>query len=322
MNTQLRTRKPTGKIPYPLVLLEGPEKAGKSYEAAKASGDERIGRTFWFDLGEGAADEYAELGRYEVVEHNGTYDDLLGQLRAAHDMPADEQGRPNIIVIDSISTLWTMLVDEQSAASRRTKRDGSPVITMNQWNLAKRKWRAVMDLLMTFPGIVVLTARGKEVVEMGENDQPTGNKNWKVEGEKTLAYDATACIRLLAPQHAELRGVRSLRLRVPEGGFLPLPNFSLASFIFDDLGCVAGETQARDYHAPTADTVPAVDVKRAIIGALGGDTDAAAAFWGEHGTDAPALARADAEALLEAAKAQAADIAGEPDADEVEEVAA
>ena len=41
----LRTRKPTGAVPWPCVLLEGEEKAGKTWALAELSGSERVGQT-------------------------------------------------------------------------------------------------------------------------------------------------------------------------------------------------------------------------------------------------------------------------------------
>lgn len=57
----LKTRKPTGAVPWPLVLLEGEEKAGKSWALAELSASDKVGDTYWFDLGEGAADEYGAI---------------------------------------------------------------------------------------------------------------------------------------------------------------------------------------------------------------------------------------------------------------------
>ena len=51
--TTRRTRKPTGKASWPLVLLAGREKCGKSYTASKLSASDLIDRTLYIEIGEG-----------------------------------------------------------------------------------------------------------------------------------------------------------------------------------------------------------------------------------------------------------------------------
>ena len=57
----LKTRKPTGRVPWPCILLEGEEKAGKSWALAQLSTSDRIGALYWIDLNEGAGDEYSKV---------------------------------------------------------------------------------------------------------------------------------------------------------------------------------------------------------------------------------------------------------------------
>lgn len=54
----LKTRKPTGQVSWPFLLLAGAEKSGKSYAAAAFSASDLIGRTFWIEVGESDADMY------------------------------------------------------------------------------------------------------------------------------------------------------------------------------------------------------------------------------------------------------------------------
>ena len=78
----LRTRKPTGVPSWPLILLAGEAKTGKTYRAAEFTGDENVGRAFWLDLAEGCADEYGLVpgADYEIVDHDGTWIDIVTQV--------------------------------------------------------------------------------------------------------------------------------------------------------------------------------------------------------------------------------------------------
>src|SRR4051812_4000991 len=80
----LKTRKPTGRVPWPCVLLEGEEKAGKSWALAQLSASDRIGALYWIDLNEGAGDEYGAIpgATYELVEHDGSYAQVLAAVQA------------------------------------------------------------------------------------------------------------------------------------------------------------------------------------------------------------------------------------------------
>ncbi|MBT9254442.1 ATP-binding protein [Phycicoccus sp. MAQZ13P-2] len=293
----LRTRKPTGRIPFPLVLLEGGEGSGKTYAQLALSADPRIKEAFHIDLGEGSADEYATLGTYRVVEHNGTIEDILGQVRAVKAHAVEQMAAdPSAVValtIDSVTALWSMLSDEARATAKaRGKEDP----TMALWNKAKMKWRAVIDELMTFPGVCVVTARGHEVAEV-LNGKPTTDKVWKVQAQKDLVFDVNVIVRFVGHQQAHLVKARSLRseLAIPEGRTLKMPGFTLADLIFDRMGCGTEPTQVREV-VPLADTdgVHVNDVKVALMGAVTGadpmcaDPRAVAAErWGafvaEHG---------------------------------------
>ncbi|KQP81557.1 hypothetical protein [Aeromicrobium sp. Leaf291] len=267
---KIKSRKPTGQVPYPLLLVEGPEKAGKSLLPVVLSTSERVGMTYWIDLGEGAADEYAALpgAQYEVIEHDGSYRDILEQITAVYNEAARAAAAgeaPVVIVIDSMSAEWTMLVNWTNDRARRSKNgvrklqadpDAEIDPTSNLWNDANKRHARIMDLLMSFPGIAIVTARGKEVAVIGPGGAPIeGRKEWKVEGQKNLAYDATAWIRLSRdPRGAELVGVRSLRMQVPEGQTLAMPMKKVGSwdvcdletFIFETLGCTPGKAHVRD----------------------------------------------------------------------------
>ncbi len=259
---RLKTRKPTGHIGYPLILLAGDAKAGKSLVPVVLSRSPRVGMTYWMDLGEGAADEYAVLpgSSYEVVEHDGSYREILEQTTAVwHEAArADAAGEPPVVLVtDSTSAEWTMLVNWTNDRARRS-RMGQRILnsdpdaeidpTSNLWNDANKRHARLMNLWMTFPGIVILTARGKEVAVMGDDGQPTKEKALKPEGQKGIANDVDCWIWMHRdPRRAELMGVRSLQVSV--GDRLPtirLDNgwdvLDLDAFIFDVIGATGPKT--------------------------------------------------------------------------------
>ncbi|MFC7103887.1 AAA family ATPase [Nonomuraea rubra] len=194
----IKTRKPTGVVPWPVVLLEGGEKAGKSWAAAELSASEKVGQTYWIDLNEGAADEYGAIpgARYLVVEHDGTWQDIVGQvaeIRQEAARAADAGEPPVVLVIDSMTAEWDLLKDwaaNRAKGSRsnqqRLQRDPNAEVQvpMNLWNDATARHRRLMTVLMTFPGIVVMTARGKEVAS---STRPAGRSK----GRRTTRWRAT-----------------------------------------------------------------------------------------------------------------------------------
>lgn len=121
----LTVRKPTGEVPFPLVLIEGPEKSGKTYAAAQFTASGKIGQAYWLDLGEDAADEYAVIpgADYLVIVHDGTWRDIVHQVeevaklaKAAH----AAGGPPVVLVIDSMTNEWTFLKDWADQRARNT----------------------------------------------------------------------------------------------------------------------------------------------------------------------------------------------------------
>ncbi len=107
-----------------------------------------------------------------------------------------------------------------------------------------------MRLLMTFPGIAVMTARGKWVAAMGENGQPVeGKKEYKVEGQKSLAFDASCWVRLDRDNPGQVIGCRSVHTGIRPGHDDPKPlpsDWTLEWLIFDALKCDPREAHVRD----------------------------------------------------------------------------
>lgn len=264
----LHTRKPTGCVPWPLILIEGGEKSGKSWACAQFSTSSRIGQMYWIDLGEGAADEYGAIpgARYLVVEHDGTWEQIYGSVLAVRDeaqRAADAGQPPVVLVVDSMTAEWELLKD-WAANRARTRHnakarkyggkqlgdDDEPKIAMDLWNDASARHRKLMTALMTFPGIVLVTARGKDVAKMDGAGRPVeGSKEYKVEGQKSLGFDASCWIRLDRGKPGKVIGVRSVHTGVRPGYDPPIElakGWTIEGIVFDTLRCDPSTAHARD----------------------------------------------------------------------------
>lgn len=269
----LRTRKPTGHVAFPIILVEGAEKVGKTYISLALSASEHVGRTFAFDLGEGSADEYDALGPYEVVDHDGSFTDLLGQVKLATEEPTVD-GKPNVIVIDSGTVLWESIKDWADARARRGKKaqgilrndpDADVSIPMNIWTDAADRWGQLMHALRYWDGIAVLICRGKEVAKVGADGQPVnGQTDYKIEAHKSTVFQVSAHVRVDGPKKARLMSVRSLHVEVPPNG-LALPEANpLEHVVFDVLGA-GGAFGTSSAVAPKIGR-PAGDAKTELVG--------------------------------------------------------
>lgn len=266
---KLKTRRPTGIVPWPFILIEGEEKAGKTYSAAEFSASDKIGQMYWIDLGEGSADEYAAIpgSDYLVIEHDGTYRDILEQIEAVHAEArrAALAGEPPVVLtIDSGSALWRMLTNWTHERARRTNKnkallrsdpDAAIDIGMNLWNDSIERWTRVIWLLQTLPGIAVLLARGKQTSAVDDNGTPIKNKTeWRVQAQKDTGFDSTVWVRLRRDEDPQIIASRSLRLRVNKREPLQLREFSIETLVFDMLGC-SQESQPRVMPALAGDRV-------------------------------------------------------------------
>ncbi|WP_157251072.1 AAA family ATPase [Nonomuraea typhae] len=267
----IRSRKPTGRAPWPLILIEGPEKCGKSWAAAQLSASDKVGQTYWLDLDEGAGDEYGAIpgARYEVLEHDGTWASIMSQVSDVRDEAARAQtaGEPPVVlVIDSMTAEWELLKNwaanrAKNSTSNQKRLQADPhaevQVTFNLWNDATARHRRLMTMLMTFSGIVVMTARGKEVAAMDAAGRPVeGSKEYKVEGHKTLAFDASLWLRLSREHAPMVIGARSVHAGIRPGIDKPQPmnDFTLEALIFEALRCGVGKSQARQITPTQAGT--------------------------------------------------------------------
>lgn len=273
-----RVRKPTGRPSWPLILVEGEEKAGKSWAAAELSASPKVGQTYWLDIREGTADEYGAVpgARYLIIDHDGTWPDIVRQVEEVRQVAAaaDEAGEPPVVlVIDSMTELWESLkeIADRMARRRAAKKgrhapEGEEItIDRDIWNQVNARHRRLMTCLMTFPGIVVGIARGKVVTAVDDNGTPIpGRRDYKVEGQKNLAYDASAWVRMRRDGPPMVVGLRSVHAGVRPGVDEPVitPEFSLEWLVFEVMRCRPGQSKARDMRSAageerTADEIAA-----------------------------------------------------------------
>lgn len=274
----LRTRKPTGAIPWPVILLEGGEKSGKTTALVMLSASPKVGRTAILFLGEVISDEYGAYpgARYEIIEHDGTFQSIIGQVEDARTEArrAFDAGEPPFVLgIDTASAEWELLKDWGSAKARRSPShqrrlledpNADVKISTNIWNDVGAMHGRLMTLLLTFPGIVVLIARGKETALIGPDGNPVeGKKDYRVEGHKNLCFDVSVWIRMFRDKPAVVVGARSVHAGIRPGKDAPVqmaPDWSLEGLIFTTLRCdpKAGAVQQM---VPLRTDVTAADIR-------------------------------------------------------------
>ena len=241
------SRRPTGLPNPPMILLAGPEKTGKSRVAAEGTASELLGMTYWIEIGgsEGTADYYGRLpgANYEIVPHDGSYQDILDAVRWAVAQPPAVEGKRNMIVVDNVTVLWDMLSDEQALYARwraekkaqeQRRRGPNPdlpvTVDPDLWNRAKDRWGEILWLLRRHTGPTVLIAR-QEIVTAFENDKPTRDKTRKIKAEKNLPSAVDAIVELHALGEAYLTGVRTLHWDVTPGQSERFDNFSIDALL-------------------------------------------------------------------------------------------
>ena len=264
----VQSRKPTGVVPYPLVLLEGEEKSGRSWAAILLSASPRVGETFVLDLGEGGADEYKNIpgceDRFEILSHDGTWAQIVDRVMEVKALAvwAKANGQPPVVlVIDTMTDLWNGLKSWVDARYRKSRAgqaamakdpDGELKPSQNLWNDANARHRRLMTQLMTFPGIVVMIARGKEVTEVkGGKPVEGGAKVWAIEAQKDVPFDASVWVRMFRTSPPLVIGARSVHVGVKPGKDDPQPITSdpenlLEWLIFDVLKCDPETATVRD----------------------------------------------------------------------------
>ena len=248
----LKTRQPTGRTGWPRILVEGGEKSGKSWALAELSASPKVGRTVVLVLGEDESkwDEFGQIEdvRFELALHDGSWTSIMGVLEDAKDAAAKAlaAGEPPFVLgIDTVTAVWEGLKDWAGLRARNSEKnrkllaqdpDAAIDVSSNYWNDSRRRWRqGLIRVALTFPGIVVMIARGREVT-LFQNGQPVaGRKTWSVEGENNLVFDASVHVRLSREAKPLLISLANVKNGIMPGDPAePMPkDWTLERLIFD-----------------------------------------------------------------------------------------
>lgn len=203
---ELRTRAPLFTVRHPTLLVESTATMPGEWLSAQLAASDRVGDVFWLDVADGDGDAYSTYpgNKAVMIEHSGLWYDRQGtglvdqvtaldaELRAT----AHQAEMPPVLVVSTESGLWHMCKrwaewrstnsNEAKATLHGVRRRNSrqrndwesppnPNATIaigeNLWNDAHARHRALMDMFMNMPAIVVLHAHtgvyadGTEYVE-------------------------------------------------------------------------------------------------------------------------------------------------------------
>lgn len=256
-----KTRKPSCKASFPLVLLAGVEGAGKTWAAVESTAMPTVDRAFFIEVGESQADAYGAVpgADFEIIEHDGTVGQIRGAIEWAADQPADD-GKFNLLIIDSLSEVWTLLSDNaQQEANRRAKRRGRNVpedgvqITMDLWNRIKDTWGGLLYQCRQFPGPVLMTSRLELVTAMDANGHPTQDKYWKIKAEKNLPFQASVVMQARDPRRWTMTKIATTvpELQLQPGGEMRFKDFSVEKLL-TTMG-IGADAESSTYVQPQAD---------------------------------------------------------------------
>jgi hypothetical protein len=277
----ITTRKPTGRPSWPITVLAGREGAGKTWAALEASASPLVGRTLVVTIDEDQPDEYGAIpgSSFEIVEHDGTAKGILDVLEQMQAEP-DVDGKPTLWVIDSGGRFWDLLStnaqNKANAKKQNANRSDDAPVSVELWNEAAKEWRKFYSHLRRHNGPVIITSRLEQVVVMnGKN--PTTEREWKIQGYKTLPYDAQVIVEM--PERGEylIRKVKSTRFTLKQK--TPKPDFTM-DWLWGVLGLADG-ADARSYGETIADPEVADESGRDWLAELAlteGDLDAITAL--------------------------------------------
>lgn len=238
----MQTRTPTGAAGWPMLLVEGKEGARKTSEALRLSADPRIGSSYVIEVGERRVDEYATLGNFMVVEHDGK---LANIVRCVYDVMAQPplEGRPTLLIIDSGTALWDLVKRQaelyarsSKEAKRKLEDDPNAEIQVGHqaWNRAKDPWWwAWMNDLRAWPGVLIVTARSDEVSKFVDGKPVANQTDYRVDIERGTPFIFDATVRMRGAKAALVTTAKSLNFSVPDAGVELPVELPLAHLVFD-----------------------------------------------------------------------------------------
>jgi hypothetical protein len=273
------SRPPTCTVAPPCILIAGGDGSGKSYTAAVLTASDKVGRSFWLELGETTADEYGLIDgtRYQPLVHDGTWaqittrvDEVYAYAKWVDETKAE---KPVVLVLDGMSAEWDLhhaYVDARNKANavnrKRLAEDPNAELVKagrHIWNDANDRHGNLMTKLVTFPGIVIMTARAEEVSDTDPaTGQPfrDGRKVWRVDAQRGLRYQARCTIKLERGKPAQVvscRSVSSDLVVLPDDPPQNLPKgWTLESLIFDMFKYDPATSHARELITPVIDMTP------------------------------------------------------------------
>jgi hypothetical protein len=265
---------PDGRVRPPVVALTGPEHTFKTTTVVKTSAHPEIGFTWAVEWGagdKGILNEYSLMpgARFKLLNHNNSVESVFGQVLAARQTArtALEHGeKPHMLVVDSFSTLWDLIkawtyyraaagLTEKAEAVGKTINPNTELPTgRNLWNDARTRYRQFMNVLLNWPGPVLLTCRADWVSGTNEaTGHPTKDRVYSIEAHRSLPRDVTVLIRMNRDAPHVLWKCRSIHYRVD-------PRENPVEFTDLDLGELMFNKMRYDPHnAPLPDTQERLD---------------------------------------------------------------
>lgn len=290
----LNTRQPTGKNPWPLVLVDSKPKGGGFQAALEVAASDRVGRVFVFQVGERSADTYADIGPFEIVELDGSWQSFITQLRAATAEPSDPS-RPNVIIVNTITAVWTELKlwaqrrAHNSKAARailRSDPDAHIDVSMNYWNDAKSRWGGMFHVLRGWQGVTLLVAYGDEVTPFDNGQPVAGETVYRVDAEKGTLAQVTDNISFASGEPAVVASDAATVRAALRNGPMTLPAENpVAHYLFSVINTTEAAVQPSVGVTPGVPASVAKDRVLAVFAKRFGETDAKAAakaLWERH----------------------------------------